>query len=99
MAVLKNEPVKINQEVKEQALETAEAPHGGHAKSADESQQEGPVLDYAGSAEKTDPEEIRLVRKLDLMMLASARPTPSGVHRLGSRTLTPDSPCSGSSIS
>lgn len=26
-------------------------------------------LDYAGSAAKTDPEEIRLVRKLDLWML------------------------------
>lgn len=28
-----------------------------------------PILDYAGSADKTDPEEIRLVRKLDLCML------------------------------
>lgn len=30
-----------------------------------------PVLDYAGSAAKVDPEEIRLVRKLDYMMLVS----------------------------
>lgn len=30
-----------------------------------------PVVDYAGSAAKTDPEEIRLVKKLDLVMLAS----------------------------
>lgn len=29
----------------------------------------GPVLDYAGSAEKTNPEEIKLVRKLDVWML------------------------------
>lgn len=31
-----------------------------------------PVLDYAGSAAKVNPEEIRLVRKLDCMMLASS---------------------------
>lgn len=30
-----------------------------------------PTLDYAGSAEKTDPEEIRLVKKLDRWILVS----------------------------
>lgn len=33
-----------------------------------------PVLDYAGSAEKTDPKEIKLVRKLDLWMLVRTEP-------------------------
>lgn len=30
-----------------------------------------PSLDYAGSAEKTDPEEIKLAKKLDLWILVS----------------------------
>lgn len=33
-----------------------------------------PILDYAGSAEKTDPKEIKLVRKLDLWMLVRTEP-------------------------
>lgn len=33
------------------------------------------VLDYAGSAEKTDPKEIALVRKLDMIFLVSAEDT------------------------
>lgn len=33
-----------------------------------------PVVDYAGSAAKTDPREIELVRKLDFMMLVSVGP-------------------------
>lgn len=34
----------------------------------------GQILDYAGSAEKTDPKEIKLVRKLDVRMLVCADP-------------------------
>lgn len=36
----------------------------------------GPILDYAGSAEKSDPEEIKLVRKLDIWMLVCVDPCP-----------------------
>lgn len=36
----------------------------------------GPILDYAGSSEKTDPVEIKLVRKLDMWMLVRTDPLP-----------------------
>lgn len=38
------------------------------------SKTEPTLLDYAGSAEKTDPKEIKLVRKLDLWMLVRTEP-------------------------
>lgn len=38
------------------------------------SKSEPTLLDYAGSAEKTDPKEIKLVRKLDLWMLVRTEP-------------------------
>lgn len=38
------------------------------------SKSESTLLDYAGSAEKTDPKEIKLVRKLDLWMLVRTEP-------------------------
>lgn len=34
-----------------------------------------PVRDYAGCVEKTDPKEIELVRKLDMIFLVSASQT------------------------
>lgn len=44
----------------------------------------GKVLDYAGSSAKTDPEEIKLVRKLDLWMLVrtSVMACVCCVHRM-----------------
>lgn len=51
-----------------------------------------PLVDYAGSSEKTDPEEIRLVRKLDFWMLVSPHSPLPGLfpdthhwHHEGSR--------------
>lgn len=49
----------------------------------------GPTLDYAGSAEKTDPEEIKLVRKLDRWILVSPS-TQAGIpyHTVPSPSIT-----------
>lgn len=71
MAAQNNEPGKTGQRAEEHTVEIVSAPQETTAKPAVESQQDGPVLDYAGSAEKTDPAEIRLVKKLDFMMLVS----------------------------
>lgn len=48
------------------------------------SKSEPTLLDYAGSAEKTDPKEIKLVRKLDLWMLVRTEPHLKGSFKIRS---------------
>lgn len=61
-----------------QLADSKEAPDFAHVNSVLEDEKPSAVeeRDYTGTAKKTDPEEIRLVRKLDLWIMVS------GIERL-----------------
>ena len=48
-----------------QKQDTLHEEHIGSAGRIDDPEKPGLLLDYSGAAAKTDPEEVRLVRKLD----------------------------------
>lgn len=83
--------------------EVTNSPVGVPSIEGKEASKSGPtLLDYAGSAEKTDPKEIKLVRKLDLWMLVRAEPLlkSSFQNLVSSLTMAGGrSRCSGSSTS
>lgn len=63
---------KVDAQVQDQIVVISERSGDVSSKTDGETLEESkPTLDYAGSTEKTDPEEIRLVRKLDCWILVS----------------------------
>lgn len=102
-----NDNLKTGEQIQTQTVEvpksSKEVPANAEGNTSEDS---GPTLDYAGSAEKTDPEEIRLVRKLDRWILVSLSALTS-TNRLWcwarlpelARMLTCDSRCYGCSTS
>lgn len=61
-----------------QIADSKELSHFGHVNSVLEDEKPSAVeeRDYTGTAKKTDPEEIRLVRKLDLWIMVSGIERP-----------------------
>lgn len=72
-----------------QLADSKEAPDFAHVNSVLEDEKPSAVeeRDYTGTAKKTDPEEIRLVRKLDLWIMVS------GIERLYLNTANIPQPC------
>lgn len=73
MTVSKQESVAGQQPQDHQTVEMLKTPKEVIVRADGDTSEDSsqPSLDYAGSAEKTDPEEIKLVKKLDIWILVS----------------------------
>lgn len=73
MAVAKQESVADQRPQDHQIVDMLKTPKEVIVKADGDASEDSsqPSLDYAGSAEKTDPEEIKLVKKLDIWILVS----------------------------
>lgn len=69
-------------------------PTNGDTRKESDASLEQPSVDYAGASNKVDPEEIKLVRKLDIIVIVSRMKPAFQEH-----THTLPSPFSGSSVS